>query len=80
MRQSSGRSLDKRNFRGKILSTGLLIASKEMEITGRKPARLYRIPKSEMNLAVLTMQKHVDLFGEERWLRARSLIAEVANR
>lgn len=36
-----GRSLDKRNFRRKILSTGLLIASKEMEITGRKPARLY---------------------------------------
>jgi len=36
-----GRSLDKRNFRRKILSTGLLIASKEMENTGRKPARLY---------------------------------------
>ncbi|MGA9672987.1 MAG: NUDIX domain-containing protein [Terracidiphilus sp.] len=36
-----GRSLDKRNFRRKILSTGLLTASKEMEITGRKPARLY---------------------------------------
>ena len=42
-----GRSLDKRNFRRKILSTGLLTASKEMEITGRKPARLYafRNPK-----------------------------------
>jgi 8-oxo-dGTP diphosphatase len=36
-----GRMLDKRNFRRKILSTGLLAASKEMEITGRKPARLY---------------------------------------
>ena len=36
-----GRLLDKRNFRRKILSMGLLTASKEMEITGRKPARLY---------------------------------------
>jgi 8-oxo-dGTP diphosphatase len=42
-----GRLLDKRNFRRKILSMGLLTASKEMEITGRKPARLYafRNPK-----------------------------------
>jgi 8-oxo-dGTP diphosphatase len=42
-----GRSLDKRNFCRKILATGLLTASKEMEITGRKPARLYayRNPK-----------------------------------
>jgi hypothetical protein len=36
-----GRALDKRNFRRKILSSGLLAASNEMEITGRKPARLY---------------------------------------
>jgi 8-oxo-dGTP diphosphatase len=36
-----GKVLDKRNFRRKILSGGLLSASKEMEITGRKPARLY---------------------------------------
>jgi len=36
-----GKSLDKRNFRRKILSTGLLTASREMEVTGRKPARLY---------------------------------------
>jgi 8-oxo-dGTP diphosphatase len=35
-----GKQLDKRNFRRKILSLGLLSASKEMEITGRKPARL----------------------------------------
>ena len=42
-----GIALDKRNFRRKILSSGLLAASKEMEITGRKPARLYsfRIPR-----------------------------------
>jgi len=36
-----GKSLDKRNFRRKILSLGLLTTSKEMKITGRKPARLY---------------------------------------
>jgi len=36
-----GKLLDKRNFRRKILSMGLLTASKEMEVTGRKPARLY---------------------------------------
>ena len=36
-----GKLLDKRNFRRKILSSGLLTASKEMEATGRKPARLY---------------------------------------
>jgi 8-oxo-dGTP diphosphatase len=42
-----GKSLDKRNFRRKILAMGLLTATKEMEITGRKPARLYafRSPK-----------------------------------
>jgi 8-oxo-dGTP diphosphatase len=36
-----GKLLDKRNFRRKILSSGLLAASKEMEATGRKPAQLY---------------------------------------
>ncbi len=36
-----GKVLDKRNFRRRILSSGLLTASKEFEITGRKPARLY---------------------------------------
>lgn len=36
-----GRALDKRNFRRKILSTGILTPSQEMEITGRKPAQLY---------------------------------------
>jgi 8-oxo-dGTP diphosphatase len=36
-----GRALDKRNFRRKILALGLVKATKEMEATGRKPARLY---------------------------------------
>jgi 8-oxo-dGTP diphosphatase len=36
-----GKTLDKRNFRRKILSLGLVKATKEMEATGRKPARLY---------------------------------------
>jgi len=36
-----GKALDKRNFRRKILTMGLLKATKEMEATGRKPARLY---------------------------------------
>ena len=36
-----GKPLDKRNFRRRILALGLLRATKEMEATGRKPARLY---------------------------------------
>ena len=36
-----GKPLDKRNFRRRILALGLLKATKEMEATGRKPARLY---------------------------------------
>jgi len=36
-----GRALDKRNFRRKILALGLVKATKDMEATGRKPARLY---------------------------------------
>jgi 8-oxo-dGTP diphosphatase len=36
-----GRELDKRNFRRKILALGLVKATKEIEATGRKPARLY---------------------------------------
>jgi len=36
-----GKPLDKRNFRRKILASGLLKATKEMEATGYKPAQLY---------------------------------------
>lgn len=36
-----GRSLDKRNFRRKILGLGLVKPSKEMQATGRKPAQLF---------------------------------------
>jgi 8-oxo-dGTP diphosphatase len=36
-----GKALDKRNFRRKILSLGLVMPTKEMEATGRKPAQLY---------------------------------------
>jgi 8-oxo-dGTP diphosphatase len=35
------KALDKRNFRRKILSLGLVKASKEMLATGRKPAQLF---------------------------------------
>jgi len=35
------RKLDKRNFRRKILSLGLVKPLKEMQATGRKPARLF---------------------------------------
>jgi 8-oxo-dGTP diphosphatase len=36
-----GKSLDKRNFRRKVLGLGLVKPSKEMQATGRKPARLF---------------------------------------
>jgi 8-oxo-dGTP diphosphatase len=36
-----GKPLDKRNFRRKILSLGLVMPTEEMEATGRKPAQLY---------------------------------------
>jgi len=36
-----GKALDKRNFRRRILSLGLVMPTKEMEATGRKPAQLY---------------------------------------
>jgi len=35
------KSIDKRNFRRKILGLGLVKASKEMQVTGRKPAQLF---------------------------------------
>jgi 8-oxo-dGTP diphosphatase len=37
-----GASLDKRNFRRKILQQGIVEPSKEWQKTGRKPAQLYR--------------------------------------
>ncbi len=37
-----GESLDKRNFRRKILQQGIIEPSKEWQKTGRKPAQLYR--------------------------------------
>lgn len=37
-----GTSLDKRNFRRKILQQGIVEPSKEWQKTGRKPAQLYR--------------------------------------
>ena len=37
-----GESLDKRNFRRKILQQGIVEPSKEWQKTGRKPAQLYR--------------------------------------
>lgn len=37
-----GESLDKRNFRRKILQKGIVEPSKEWQKTGRKPAQLYR--------------------------------------
>ncbi len=37
-----GGSLDKRNFRRKILQQGIVEPSKEWQKTGRKPAQLYR--------------------------------------
>lgn len=37
-----GESLDKRNFRRKILQSGLLKPLKELRDTGRKPAQLFR--------------------------------------
>ena len=36
-----GKPLDKRNFRRKVLGLGLVKPSKEMQATGRKPARLF---------------------------------------
>ena len=36
-----GKLLDKRNFRRKVLGLGLVKPSKEMQATGRKPARLF---------------------------------------
>jgi 8-oxo-dGTP diphosphatase len=36
-----GKSLDKRNFRRKVLGLGLVKPSKEMQATGRKPAQLF---------------------------------------
>ena len=37
-----GQSLDKRNFRRKIIQKGIVKATKELQQTGRKPAQLYR--------------------------------------
>ena len=37
-----GESLDKRNFRRKIILKGIVKATKEWQRTGRKPAQLYR--------------------------------------
>jgi 8-oxo-dGTP diphosphatase len=37
-----GQSLDKRNFRRKIIQKAIVKATKEMQETGRKPAQLYR--------------------------------------
>jgi 8-oxo-dGTP diphosphatase len=41
-----GKSLDKRNFRRKILTLGLVRPSKEMLATGRKPAQLFSFRQS----------------------------------
>jgi 8-oxo-dGTP diphosphatase len=41
-----GKKLDKRNFRRKVLSTGILEARREKAATGRKPAELYSFRKS----------------------------------
>jgi len=41
-----GKSLDKRNFRRKILGLGLVKPSKEMQATGRKPAQLFSFRSS----------------------------------
>jgi 8-oxo-dGTP diphosphatase len=37
-----GQSLDKRNFRRKILQSGIVKPTKEWQATGRKPAQLFR--------------------------------------
>ena len=37
-----GTSLDKRNFRRKIIQQGIVKATKELQRTGHKPALLYR--------------------------------------
>jgi len=37
-----GQSLDKRNFRRKIIQKGIVKPTKELQQTGRKPAQLYR--------------------------------------
>src|SRR5208283_2829434 len=37
-----GETLDKRNFRRKIMQSGIVEATKEWQKTGRKPAQLYR--------------------------------------
>ena len=37
-----GESLDKRNFRRKIVQKGIVKPTKELQRTGRKPVQLYR--------------------------------------
>ena len=41
-----GQSLDKRNFRRKIIQRGIVKATKEWQRTGRKPAQLYRFSEA----------------------------------
>lgn len=43
-----GRSLDKRNFRKKMQSLGVLRALAEWRRTGRKPARLYTVAAARL--------------------------------
>ncbi|CAN5360219.1 NUDIX domain-containing protein [soil metagenome] len=45
-------SLDKRNFRRKILQQGIVEPSKEWQKTGRKPAQLYRFVDLELSAIV----------------------------
>jgi len=50
-----GKALDKRNFRRKVQALGLVKPSKEMQATGRKPARLFSFARvdDEKNLLAL---------------------------
>ena len=43
-----GERLDKRNFRRRIILKGIVKPTKELQYTGRKPARLYRFRISEV--------------------------------
>lgn len=48
----SGRDLDKRNFRKRILAMNILADTGEMAVTSGRPAKLYRFDKRAYNAAV----------------------------